>query len=130
VLARERSDYGFSGESRGGHARGERLPQAGLRGSHRRWATRHSLSGRKQGATARHCDHADTRTLLLHRVAGAPLEQIHSGRIRLLLPSNAVVFTGTSGRIVGDLYKGKRTQLGSQIAVRRIPTPGVYEIRF
>ena len=50
---------------------------------------------------------ADTRTLLLHRVAGAPLEQIHSGRIRLLLPSNAVVFAGTSGRIVGDSYKGK-----------------------
>ena len=43
-----------SGESRGGHARRERLPEAGLRGSHRRWATRHSLSGRKQGATARH----------------------------------------------------------------------------
>ena len=51
-----------------------------------------------QGATARHMT---TRTLLFHRVAGAPLEQIHSGRIRLLLPSNAVVFTGTSGRIVG-----------------------------
>src|SRR6202040_2152617 len=43
-------------------------------------------------------DHADTRTLF-HRVAGAPLEQIHSGRIRLLLPSNAVVFTGTTGRM-------------------------------
>jgi hypothetical protein len=47
-------------------------------------------------------DHADRRTLLLHRVAGVPLEQIHSGRIRLLLPSNAVVFTGTNGRIVGN----------------------------
>src|SRR6185295_19493381 len=44
-VARERSDHGFSGESRGGHARRERLPQAGLRGSHRRWAARHSLSG-------------------------------------------------------------------------------------
>ena len=53
-LARERSDHGFSGESRGGHARRERLPQAGLRGSHRRWAASHSLSGRTQGATARH----------------------------------------------------------------------------
>src|SRR6266852_1753627 len=53
-------------------------------------------------------DHADTRTLLLHRVAGAPLEQIHSGRIRLLLPSNAVVFTGTSGRIVGNPYGAAR----------------------
>src|SRR5208282_6412153 len=47
-------------------------------------------------------DHADTRTLLLHRVAGATLEEIHSGRIRLLLPSKAVVFTRTSGRIVRD----------------------------
>jgi len=28
------------------------LPQAGLCGSHRRWATRHSLSSRTQGATA------------------------------------------------------------------------------
>src|ERR1019366_6752247 len=54
MLALERSDHGFSGESRGGHARRERLPQAGLHGSHCRWATRHSLSGRKQGATARH----------------------------------------------------------------------------
>src|ERR1700724_4021564 len=54
MLALERSDHGFSGESRGGHARRERLPQAGLCGSHRRWATRHSLSGRTQGATARH----------------------------------------------------------------------------
>jgi hypothetical protein len=54
VLALERSDHGFSGESRGGHARRERLPQAGLRGSHRRWAARHALSGRTQGATARH----------------------------------------------------------------------------
>src|SRR5262249_42255666 len=44
-------------------------------------------------------DPADTRTLL-HRVAGATPEQIHSGRIRPLLPSSAVVFTGTSGRIV------------------------------
>jgi len=59
VLARERSDHGFSGESRGGHARRERLPQAGLRGSHRRWTARHSLSGRTQGATARHV--TDTR---------------------------------------------------------------------
>jgi len=32
-----------SGESRGGHARRERLPQAGLHGSHRRWAARHLL---------------------------------------------------------------------------------------
>src|ERR1035438_1939620 len=54
MLALERSDHGFSGESRGGHARRERLPQAGLRGSHRRWTARHSLSGRTQGATARH----------------------------------------------------------------------------
>jgi hypothetical protein len=54
VLARERSDHGFSGESRGGHARRERLPQAGLRGSHPRWAARHSLSGRTRGATDRH----------------------------------------------------------------------------
>src|SRR5271163_1276597 len=54
MLALERSDHGFSGESRGGHARRERLPQAGLLGSHRRWAARHSLSGRTQGATARH----------------------------------------------------------------------------
>src|SRR5580658_3445659 len=54
MLARERSARGFSGESRGGHARRERLPQAGLRGSHRRWAARHSLSGPTQGATARH----------------------------------------------------------------------------
>jgi len=67
VLARERSGQGFFGESRGGHARRERLPQAGLRGSHRRWAARHSLSGRTQGAM-----------------------------------SNAIVFTGTSGRIVAD----------------------------
>src|SRR5579863_7120622 len=54
MLALERSDHGFSGESRGGHARRERLPQAGLRGSHRHWASRHSLSGRTQGGTARH----------------------------------------------------------------------------
>src|ERR1017187_3687087 len=134
MLALERSDHGFSGESRGGHARRERLPQAGLHGSHRGWATRHSLSGRTAsqpmtpmqsacpnaklsrqnvetpapltewphaGRDRSPRDHADTRTLLLHLVAGAPLEQIHSGRIRLLLPSNAVVFTGTSGRIVG-----------------------------
>ena len=67
MLAVERSDHGLFGESRGGHARRERLPQAGLRGSHRRWAIRHSLSRRK-------LDHADTRTLFLHRVAGAPLE--------------------------------------------------------
>src|ERR1700677_4709638 len=93
MLALERSDHGFSGESRGGHARRERLPQAGLRGSHRRWTARHSLSGRKQGATARHVTTPTTRTLLLRRVAGAPLEQIHSGRIRLLLPSNGVLFT-------------------------------------
>src|SRR5579863_7807376 len=78
VLARERSDHGFSGESRGGHARRERLPQAGLRGSHRRWAARHSLSGRTQGATARH-------------VATPTPERCFS---------TAVVFTGTSGRIV------------------------------
>src|ERR1700731_4529480 len=37
-----------------GNPRRERLPQAGLRGSHRRGTARHSLSGRKQGATARH----------------------------------------------------------------------------
>jgi hypothetical protein len=54
MLALERSDHGFSGESRGGYARRERLPQAGLLRSHRRWATRHSLSGRKQDATPRH----------------------------------------------------------------------------
>jgi hypothetical protein len=54
VLARERPEDGFSGESWGGHARRERLPQAGLRGSHRRWAARHSLSGSTQRATARH----------------------------------------------------------------------------
>jgi hypothetical protein len=39
-------------------------------------------------------------------VAGAPLEQIHSGRIQTILPNNAVVFTATSGRIIGDSYKG------------------------
>src|SRR5665213_4096426 len=54
MLALERSDHGFSGESRGGYARRERLPQAGLHGSHRRWTARQSLSGRTQGATARH----------------------------------------------------------------------------
>src|SRR5580700_11013095 len=54
MLALERSDQGFSGDSRGGHARRERLPQAGLRGSHRRWVARHSLSGRTQGWPARH----------------------------------------------------------------------------
>ena len=37
MLAPERSAHGFSGESWGGHASRERLPQAGLRGSHRRW---------------------------------------------------------------------------------------------
>src|SRR5689334_23705318 len=47
MLARERSDHGVSGESRGGHARGGRLPQAGLRGAHRGWDARHSLSGRE-----------------------------------------------------------------------------------
>ncbi len=51
-LARERSDQRFSGETRSGHARRERLPQAGLYGSHRRWAACHSLNGRTQGATA------------------------------------------------------------------------------
>src|SRR5439155_17751537 len=60
------------------HACRERLPQAGLRGAHRRWAARHSLSGRTQGATARHAT-APTPALLLHQAAGAPLEQIHSG---------------------------------------------------
>ena len=60
VLAHERSDHGFSGESRGGHARRERLPQAGLHGSHRRWAARQSLivrsdwPRRAQDSTARH----------------------------------------------------------------------------
>ena len=78
VLACERSHERFSCESGGGHACRERLPQAGLRGSHRRWAARHSLSGRTQGATARHAT-TPTPALLLHRAAGAPLEQIHSG---------------------------------------------------
>jgi hypothetical protein len=35
-------------------------------------------------------------------VAGAFLDQIHSGKIRRLLASNAVVFTRTSGQIVGN----------------------------
>ena len=77
VLACERFHEGFSCESGGGHACRERLPQAGLRSSHRRWAARHSLSGRTQGATARHAT-TPTPALLLHRAAGAPLEQIHS----------------------------------------------------
>ncbi len=42
--------YGLPGESRGGHACRERLPQAGLCGSHRCWAARHSLSNRKAKA--------------------------------------------------------------------------------
>jgi hypothetical protein len=53
---------------------GERLQQAGLRGSHRRWAARHSLSGRTQGATARQVT-TSTAERYFHRVAGAPLEQ-------------------------------------------------------
>src|SRR5262249_1725464 len=65
VLPRQRSDHGFSGESRRDHARRERLPQAGLRGSDRRWAARHSLSGsRRRHHSPR--DRADTRTRLLH----------------------------------------------------------------
>src|SRR5262245_42518296 len=90
----ERSHEGFSCESGGGHACRERLPQAGLRGSHRRWAARHSLSGRTQGATARHAT-TPTPALLLHRAAGAPLEQIHSGldyRSRVTL-----AFIGSAG---------------------------------
>src|SRR5436309_4904282 len=66
VLACERSHEGFSCESGGGHACRERLPQAGLRSSYRRWAARHSLrphAGRDRSPR----DHADT------------LEQIHSG---------------------------------------------------
>src|SRR5438093_2859875 len=78
VLACERSHEGFSCEAGGAHASGERLPQAGLRSSHRRWAARHSLSGRTQRATARHAT-TPTPALLLHRAGGAPLEQIHSG---------------------------------------------------
>jgi len=53
VLALEHSDHGFSGESRGGHARRERLPQAGKCRPHGRWATRHSLNAHMQGATPR-----------------------------------------------------------------------------
>src|SRR5207249_7929090 len=66
VLACERSHEGFSCESGGGHACRERLPQAGLRSSYRRWAARHSPrphAGRDRSPR----DHADT------------LEQIHSG---------------------------------------------------
>src|SRR5262249_9863 len=65
-------------EGGGARAGGEGLPQAGLRGSHRRGPARHSLSGRTQGATTRHAT-TPTPALLLHRAAGAPLEQIHSG---------------------------------------------------
>src|SRR5262245_9294985 len=77
VLACERSHEGVSWESGAAYAGRVRLPQAGLRVSHRRWAARHSLSGRTQGATARHAT-TPTPALLLHRAAGAPLEQIHS----------------------------------------------------
>ena len=62
MLACERSDHGFSGKSRGGHACRERLPQAGLRGSDHRWAARHSVSGSTQGATARHMGRGTSMT--------------------------------------------------------------------
>jgi hypothetical protein len=44
---------GFPVNPGGGHARRERLPQAGLHGSHRRRAARHSLSRNTQGASFR-----------------------------------------------------------------------------
>jgi len=112
VLARERSDHGFSGESGGGHARRERLPQAGLRGSHRRWTARRSLSGRTRprrhpNATSPPSGRSDSR-------------RIHSGRIRLLLPSNAVVFTGTSGRIVGHSESPRAAEGSVPISRRHV----------
>jgi len=68
---RERSDDRFSRESRGSHARRERLPQAGLRGSHRRWAARHSLSGR--------CRERDRRAD--HRQFGRDLGRLDSAQL-------------------------------------------------
>ena len=81
VLARERSDHGFSSEFRGGHARRERLPQAGLRGSYRRWFARHSLNVRTRGATARHVTTAGT---------GASPSQRRKSCRRLLLGTAAI----------------------------------------
>src|SRR5215471_11982454 len=109
VLACERSHEGFSCESGGGHACRERLPQAGLRSSHRRWAARHSLSGRTQGATARHAT-TPTPALLLHRAAGAPLEQIHSGsdyRSRVT-PQYLPIRASTPGKSVS-----RRSEIGA-----------------
>ena len=77
--------------------------RAGPHGSHRRWAALPLTEWPHAGRDPSPRDHADTRTLLLHRVAGAPLEQIRSGRIRLLLPSNAVALTTCFGQIVGEL---------------------------
>ena len=121
MLARERSDHGFSGESRCGHACRERLPQAGLRGSHRRWIARLSLSGRPQGSTARHVT-TPTPERYFSTEYGATLEEIHSGRIRLLLASKAVVFTGTAGGLSATRTKLRlitQPRATSQLAGKR-----------
>src|SRR5207244_8196856 len=120
VLACERSHKGFPCESGGGHACRERLPQAGLRGSHRRWAARHSLSGRTQGATARHAT-APTPALLLHQAAGAPLEQIHSGsdyRSRVT-PQYLPIRASTPGKSVSRTGEIQSVTLDFQSTVSR-----------
>src|SRR5438552_3338476 len=96
VLACERSHEGFSCESGGGHACRERLPQAGLRSSYRRWAARHSLrphAGRDRSPR----DQADT------------LEQIHSGsdyRSRVT-PQYLPIRASTPGKSVSHTSESK-----------------------
>src|SRR3989454_1816216 len=127
VLACERSHEGFSCESGGGHACRERLPQAVLRSSHRRWAARHSLSGCTQGATARHAT-TPTPALLLHRAAGAPLGQIHSGsdyRSRVT-PQYLPIRASTPGK-----YKNNRSKSACTLNARkRLNNQAVWPVIF
>ena len=65
-------------------------------------------------------------------MAGATLEEIHSGRIRLLLPGKAVVFTGTSGRIVRKLdrvAKGVPTKAYSALYAEPYESPFIQVLK-
>src|SRR2546425_11196733 len=112
VLACERSHEGFPCEPGGGHAWRERLPQAGLRSSYRRWAARHSLrphAGRDRSPR----DHADT------------LEQIHSGsdyRSRVT-PQYLPIRASTPGKSANRKLNANVIRQLSRTAPRALESP-------